>query len=307
MITYYFRTLKDDVLKEVDDVRTGIWVHAVSPTPEEIEKLQQDFNLDEEMLDDAMDFFEVPRFEKEGSVSYFFTRYPYDEKDEDIDTAPLMIAVGESFILTVAQREVPFLKPFKSGKREMHTTQKTKLFLEFMDALTRAYNRELVRMRKAVYRDRTRIRSIRNRDIQRMVGYEHELNDTLSALVPTNNWIKQLMKGNHIQLFEEDLELLEDLMIDNNQLIESAMSILKTIQNVRNATESILTNNLNSTIRTLTVITILLTIPTIVSSLYGMNVPLPLADTTHAFSFIILGILAVVGVVIYFFKRNEWL
>lgn len=307
MITYYFRTLKDEDLKALTEVRTGVWVHVESPTAEELEQLKRGFDIDDVMLEDAMDFFEVPRYEKEGSVSYFFTRYPYDEKDEDIDTAPLMIAMGESFVLTIAQRSVPFLKPFMDGKVSIYTTQKTKLFLEILDALTRAYNRELVRMRKAVYRDRTRLRAIRNRDIQRLVGYEHALNDTLAALVPTNNWIKQLTKDNHVQMYNNDLELLEDLIIDNNQLIESAMSILKTIQNIRTATESILTNNLNSTIRTLTVLTILLTVPNIVSSLFGMNVPVPMAEVPHAFTLIVLLILSVVTMMVYFFKKNEWL
>lgn len=307
MITHYFRTLKDENLKEIPAVRSGVWVHAEAPTAAELEQLVTVLGVDDVILEDATDFFEVPRFEKEGKVSYFFTRYPYDEKDEDIDTAPLLIAMGETFVLTVAQREVPFLKSFMEGRGDIHTTQKTKLFLEFLDALTRAYNRELVRMRKAVYRDRLRLRTIRNRDIQRLVTYEHTLNDMLSALVPTNNWITQLTKGRQIQFFEEDIELLEDLIIDNNQLIESAMSILKTIQNVRTATESILTNNLNATIRTLTVLTILLTVPNIVSSLFGMNVPVPMGEVEHAFTFIVLFILSVVGVMVYFFKRNEWL
>lgn len=307
MITYYFRTLKDETLKEIPDIRSGVWVHAKSPTADEIALLIEKLGVDEIMLEDAMDFFEVPRFEKEGKVAYFFTRYPFDERKEDIDTAPLMIAVSDSFVLTVAQRDVPFLKPFKEGKRDIHTTQKTKLFLEFLDALTRTYNRELVQMRKSVYKDRTQLRSIRNRDIQRLVSYEHTLNDALSALVPTNNWIKQLAKGSYIQMYSDDLELLEDLIIDNNQLIESAMSILKTIQNIRTGTESILTNNLNATIRTLTVLTILLTIPNIVSSLFGMNVQVPMADTAHAFSFIVVGILAIVVLTVFFFKRNEWL
>lgn len=307
MITHYFRTLKDTEFKEVDDPRSGVWTHVVAPTDAEIAQLIAWYNLDNDILDDANDFFEVPRFESEGSVAYFFTRYPFDEKDEDIDTAPLMIAVGESFVLTIAQREVPFMKPFIAGKKMVHTTQKTKLFLTLMDSLTQAYNYELTRMRKSVYQDRTQVRNIAGRDIQRLVSYEHELNDTISALVPTNNWLQQLMKGNHIQMFAEDIELMEDLLIDNNQLIESAMSILKTIQNIRSASEAMLTQRLNTTIQTLTVITIILTIPTIVASLYGMNVPLPLDTHPSAFWVIIATIGVVVLSIVAIFRRNRWL
>lgn len=307
MITHYFRTLKDVELKQLDVVRTGIWTHVVNPTPEDLVFLKQEFALDELMLDDATDFFEVPRFEREGSVAYFFVRYPFDEKTEDIDTAPLMIALGESFVVTLAQREVPFLQQFVNGKKEIHTTQKTKFLLQIMDALTKAYEVELTRMRKAVYRDRTRVRNIKARDIQRLVSFEHELNDTLSALVPMSSEIKLIMHGNQLQLFSEDRELLEDLNIDNAQLIDSAKSILKTIQNIRSASEAILTLQLNHTIRMLTALTILLTIPTIIASLYGMNVPLPFADSTAAF-YVIIGVIAVLfSLGIYYFRRNSWL
>jgi Mg2+ and Co2+ transporter CorA len=82
---------------------------------------------------------------------------------------------------------------------------------------------------------------------------------------------------------------------------------LNTIQNVRSATEAILANNLNTTIKTLTVLTILLTIPTIIASLFGMNVPIPLADTPHAFWAVVGIILASVGFVVWYFRKNEWL
>jgi len=307
MITHYFRTLKDAELKQLEVVRTGIWTHVVSPTPEDLAFLKQEFALDELMLDDARDFFEVPRFEREGNVAYFFVRYPFDEKTEDIDTAPLMIALGESFVVTLAQREVPFLQQFVNGKKEIHTTQKTKFLIQIMDALTKAYEVELTRMRKAVYRDRTRVRNIKARDIQRLVSFEHELNDTLSALVPMSTEIKLIMNGNQLQLFSEDVELLEDLHIDNTQLIDSAKSILKTIQNIRSASEAILTQQLNHTIRMLTALTILLTIPTITASLYGMNVPLPFADSPTAF-YVVVGIIVVLfSLGIYYFRRNNWL
>lgn len=306
MITHYFRTLKDTELKTYDEVRAGVWTHVVTPQDAELEEVINTYALDTSIVTDIKDFFEVPRFERVGTVSYFFTRYPFDEKDEDIDTAPILIVVGESFVLTIVERDAPFLAPFISGKKELYTTQKTKLFIKFMSALTSAYEYELTRMRKAVYRDRTRVRRISARDIQRLVSYEHKLNDTISAMVPTNAWLKQLTTGSHLQLYKEDVELMEDLMIANNQLVESAKSVLKTIQNVRSATESMLTQNLNNTIKLLTALTIILTIPTLVSSLYGMNVPLPLATHPHAFWLIVVLIVAVIALVSHYFIRKRW-
>jgi len=307
MITYYFRTIKDESLKEVTDLRTGIWIHAVAPTNEELSGLFSQLTLDEDLIEDTQDFFEVPRFERSGGATFFFTRYPFNEKKEDTDTAPLVIVMGESFVLTIAQREIPQFKAFLSGKEEIHTTQKTKLFIQMMQEITVSFEKQLIVLRRNVHKDRARLRRIGNREIEKFVTYEHKLNDMMAAILPTNTALGKIMKGNSMQMYSDDVEMMEDLIIDNTQLIESARSVLNTIQNVRNATEAILANNLNTTIKTLTVLTILLTIPTIIASLFGMNVPIPLSNTPHAFWAVVGIIIASVGIVVWYFRKNEWL
>lgn len=307
MITHYFKTLKDSELKVLETTRTGVWTHVVAPDDDELNQITEMYALDQAILEDARDFFEVPRMERSGGVTYFFTRYPYDETDEDIDTAPILIVVGESFVLTVVVREVPQFKKFISGQKPIITTQKAKFFIQIMDVITKSYETELTRLRKAVHRNKSKLRNIGSREIERLVNYEHELNDMIGAVMPTNAWLQQVTNGNFMQLYNEDVELMEDLMIANSQLIDSSRSVLKTIQNIRQATESILANNLNYTIRTLTIVTILLTIPTLVSSLYGMNVPLPFAGTPWAFYGILATIFVFVGGVVYWFKKSKWL
>ncbi|MFT7507027.1 MAG: magnesium transporter [Acidimicrobiales bacterium] len=307
MITHYFKTLKDSELKELDTVRTGVWTHVVAPSEEELEKVIGEYGLDEAIVADIRDFFEVPRMEKSGGATYFFTRYPFDEKDEDIDTAPLLVIMGESYVVTISIREVPQFKAFISGEIEVQTTQKAKFFIQIMDTLTKSYEYELTRLRKAVHSDRARLRKIGNREIEKLVNYEHELNDMIASVVPTNAWLQQVTSGNYMQLFHEDVELMEDLMIANSQLVDSARSVLKTIQNIRTATEAILTNKLNATIQTLTILTIILTIPTVIASLYGMNVPLPLEGNPLAFWMILVFIVIVVSSVVLVFKRSEWI
>lgn len=307
MISYYFKDTDEGILETLTAPIDGVWVHVVAPTKEEIEFLVQHYALEQTIVDDSKDIFEVPRFEQEGSVSYFFTRYPYDVKDIDIDTAPILIVFGKSFIITIAQQEIPFLHSFIEGKRTFSTTQKINLFLEFMAALVVAYERKLTRTRRLVYKDMERVRNIRARDIQRLVFLEQELNETLSALVPTNAWLQQLTKGNYIQMFSDDRERLEDLLIANSQLIESAKSILKTIQNIRSASESILTQNLNSTIRILTAFTIILTVPTLIASLFGMNVPVPLQTSPYGFLIVLCIIVVTMSVAIYLFARSRWI
>lgn len=305
MITHYFRTLKDEKIKEVSDIRAGVWTHVEAPGEAELEQLTNDFALDAAIVADARDLFEVPRFERSGSVAYFFTRYPFDDTDEDIDTAPLLIVMGESFVITISQRKVPFLEKMIK-KSEVITTQKAKFFIQIMTGLTTAFDTELVRMRRAVHKDRVSLQNIGSKDITRLVGYEHALNEAIAAIVPTNAWLQQITNGNYMQLFTDDVELMEDLMIANSQLVESSKMLLKTIQNIRSATEAILTQSLNNTIKLLTALTIILTVPTLVSSLYGMNVGLPLMNNDNAFWAILVVIVAAMALMVYFFRRKGW-
>jgi magnesium transporter len=129
----------------------------------------------------------------------------------------------------------------------------------------------------------------------------------VAAVLPTNVALQQVTKGGYMPVFEDDREMVEDLRIDNTQVVESARALLKTIQNVRNSAEAILTNTLNNRIKILTVLTILLTIPTIISSLFGMNVPLPFAEQSYAFGFVLLLVLGTVGIALAYFKKNDWL
>jgi magnesium transporter len=307
MITYYFRTIKDAELKKIDGPRNGVWVHAEAPTEEELRQLVDELKLDEAIVEDAKDFFEVPRLERSEGVVYFFTRYPYSDQKEDIDTAPLLIVVGETFLLTIALRPVPQLDCIVSGKVEVHTTQKTNLFIQIMEEITRSFERQLIGLRRAVHRDRVQLRKVGNKEIVRFVNYEQRLNDMVAALLPTNVALQQVMNGHYFQIFDEDRELMEDLRIDNMQAVDSARLLLKTIQNVRNAVEAILTNSLNDRIKTLTVLTILLTLPTIVASLFGMNVPLPMAEQPYAFLFVIFFVVGLVAIGVWYFKKHEWL
>ncbi|MEY3784442.1 MAG: hypothetical protein RLZZ230_764 [Candidatus Parcubacteria bacterium] len=306
MITYYFRTIKDDGLKEISEVRTGVWIHSESPTEEESLQLVEQLGLDADILEDAKDFFEVPRMERSDGITYFFTRYPFNEQTEDTDTAPLLIVMGESFVLTLTQRPVPQFETFFNGKTLVYTTKKTKLFIEIMQVITRSFERQLIGLRRAVQRDRIKLRKIGNQEIVRFVNYEQKLNDMVTAVLPTNTALQNVLSGTYMQVFDDDKEQVEDLRIDNMQVVDSARTLLKTIQNVRSATEAILTNNLNNRIKTLTVLTILLTIPTIVSSLFGMNVPVPMSNSVYGFGVVIIIVLITVTIAVQYFKKNDW-
>lgn len=306
MITYYFRTIKDTELKVIPAVRTGVWVHVVAPTESEVASLLEQFSLDEDIIEDAQDFFEVPRFERSGGATYFFTRYPFKEEKEDSDTSPLLIVMGESFVLTLALRAVPVFEKIIKGAVPVVTTQKSRLFIQFMTQIIISYDSELIRLRRAVYKDRGRLREIGVRGIERLVQYENKLNGIVEALMPTTQWLPVVAKGNYIQLYSDDVDDMEDLVIDANQVVDSARSILKTLQNMRGGLEAIMTSRLNNSLSILTVLTILLTVPLVIASLYGMNVPLPFQDRSWMFGGIIgINLVSLAGL-IFLFKKKQW-
>ncbi len=306
MITYYYRDLKDENLVEISSPAAGVWVNAINPTDDEVKELIKDFSLDEDILEDAKDFYEVPRLERSGGATYFFTRYPQYDQYQDNTTAPLLIIVGESFIVTFAVRENNLFKKIIQGDEIVETTQKAKFFGQIMDIITDSFDKELLRLRKAVHKDRVRLQSIGTREIERLVSYETTLNSMIDALIPTNTWLQQVTTGNYMQLFNEDLENMQDLVIANSQVVNSARSVLKTIQNIRGAIEAIMTSRLNNALRILTVLTILLTVPLVIASLYGMNVKLPFQEGSHTFYFILLLNVVILGALIVVFRKNQW-
>src|SRR4030042_71073 len=149
---------------------------------------------------------------------------------------------------------------------------------------------------------------IGNKDIVQFVNFEGVINDFLAALVPTNTILNNLLNSTAsrrlLELYEEDKDLIEDLFLSNNQLIELCKANLKTIVNIREADSTIMTNNLNRVIKFFTALTIILTVPMIASSFYGMNINLPFAEHPMAFWGILITTLVVSFILLAIFFRK---
>lgn len=303
-ITIYQRAKKGSSKKTAVSHVPDTWLHVVAPTDEESATLAREYGIDTTIVSDIQDIFEVPRFEYEGNTGYFFTRYIYD--GADIDTAPILFVLGKQFLVSIAPFETPFLSQ-RVSRETAPSIPAPRLFLECLGDLILSYERKLTKIRKHVYADMRHVRNIRGREIQRLVFLEQEINEIISTVTPTYSWLNQVSKAPYNGLFQAERDQLEDVVIATGQLADSAKSILKSIQNVRNATEAILTQNLNTTIRMLTALTIILTIPTLVSSLFGMNVVIPFADSPWGFWYILGGIGVMVTLTLHFFSKNRWL
>ncbi len=308
MITTYFRSIKNKKLSRRGSFRAGVWVHVQEPTGKEIDHVCALLGLNENLLRDALDPHEVPRVEVQGNITYVFARVPQAHEGVDIDTVPILIALGETFILTVSSQHVAFLDRFTSGALEFYTTQKVKLFIQFFTAITAVYNRRLTLIAKRV-RAMNATDMADNRDIVNFVETERVLNDYLSALTPTRRVLRRLLSGNvkRLQFHATDENLVEDLLIDIEQLEEMCHATLKHLVGIRTAHATVATNNLNNTIKMLAALTVILTIPTIIASFFGMNINVPLSDVPFAFAWVVSGTMFFMLLTLWVFRRNRWL
>ncbi len=275
-------------MSELEEYQPGSWVCVQQPTEDEVAFLVERFKLEPGHLEDALDEDEMPRLERESNKSYIFMRYAYTTDDLELTTAPLLFIVGSDTLITVALGELPRLQRFVTGKVEFATTQRTKLVLQILYQIVDEYEifiNNISRQTKTI-RSRLHGHEIGNQDFIDFVLIEDELNEFLSALLPTTAILRRLLLGKHIQLYEEDQDLVEDLLLNNEQSIESCNSNIKTIINIREAYSTINSNNLNRSMKVLTAFTVLITLPNVVYGMYGMNVPLPFQHERWVFAFI---------------------
>ena len=299
MIKIYHCEHKEKV-SELEEFKVGVWIDVVNPSDEEIEKVVAMLGVEESLLRDALDPFEVPRLESEEDITYVYARVPKNS-NSGIFTVPLLFAIGKDFVLTFSKVECGFFDNIRSGKKSVCTTQKANFFMQVFSLINISYLGYLNGINKKIRAMKVRLEHINNKDILQFVDFEYVLNDFLSALVPINSVLQKLLDGKHIKLYEEDEDLVEDVLLSNGQLIETAKATLTHATNIRNAYSNIMTHDLNRVMKILTALTILLTIPTMIFSFYGMNVSLP---SSSYFGVMIFTIVISILVFMVFLKKR---
>lgn len=294
MIKYYYKSLRSQQVQELTEYKRGCWVYAEAPNPEEIELLIDKFKLDPGHIEDALDEDEMPRLEKEAEQSYIFVRYAYKNSEAELVTVPLLFVFSDDIVITISLVHLPCLESFLGGRIDFATTQRAKLVLQILHQIVEQYDTFINSTSKQIKLIRSRLRGheISNQDFIDFVVIEDELNEFLAALMPTNATLRRLLRGRYIPLFEEDQDIIEDLLLNNEQSIEACNSNIKSIVNIREAYSSISSNNLNRTMKRLTVFTVMIMLPSMFYGMYGMNIDLPYQHQAWAFttlnSFIIL-------------------
>ena len=308
MITYYHKTKNEPNLSSLKAHKQGTWIYVQDPKPTELDQLIEQFDLDEGHVYDALDVDEVPRFETEGKQHYIFTRYAVTNATNQVETIPCLFIISKDQFITISLKPLPKMEKLTQMGEGFSTSQKTKLLLVILKSFVDRYEQLLTQTSRQIKTTRTRLRvdKINNKDFIEFVIIEDELNEFMSALSPMNAILHRLLTGKYIPLYDEDEDLIEDLVLANEQSLESCRSNIKTIVSIREAYSTIAANNLNQVIKLLTSVTVILTVPTIIASIYGMNVVLPLGSAQHGFSIIIGCMVAFCLALFILFKKNKW-
>lgn len=305
MIKYLYSDKDGEELEILDSRQNGCWIYAKNLSSEEIDFLEDELDVEGGHLQDALDQYEVPRLEIEDSGVYVFSRVPMKEQGQ-ITTTPFLVILGKQFILTSSEVAIPSIDKFV-GKSSTKTTQKLDLFILIIKEVNAVYYKHMTEISRKVRKIRVSIERISSREIIQFVDYEQVLNDFISALIPMSANLKTILTQKVVKLEEESEESIEDLLLSSEQLLETAKATLKTIVNIREAYSVIMSHDLNRVMKILTAMTIIVTVPTMISSFYGMNIQLPFMHSPLAFTMIVfLAGLSVVFLVL-IFKRNRWL
>lgn len=306
MITIYQRTLKQKNFKTVTQAKRGCWIAVEAPTPEELDLLTNDHGLERGHLTDALDPDEVPRSETEGQDVYIFTRVPI-LTGTTLITKPLLFILTPTLILTVSSERFAFFDTMLKKPKSIYTTQRIPFLIACFFEIIRSYNSSITNINRKLYKIRTRLDRIGTKQIIDFISYEEQMNDLLNSITRTNLILRTLLNGRTLPLLGHDKDLVEDLFLSTEQIITGAKNTLLTIRNTRDAHTALLTHDLNQVIKLFTSLTVILTVPTIISSFYGMNVPIPFQESPLAFAGIVSITVLLIAGLLYLFSKRHWL
>lgn len=307
MITIYSKTDIDDDFQVINAPEDGCWIHVDRATTEDISDIAKLTNLHYNDLRDALDKYEIPRIEKIADNILVFTRHPIPTREAGLFTTTFSIIITKKYFITICPSFSSLVQNFISQKPKLTTYQPSKFLIYILLKITQEYTMQIKQIRSNVLKQEKEINHVESEDITNLTINEENLNQYLSSLVPIRNVLEAITSGKYTLLHEKDQDLLEDLLNASLQSEDLCAINLRSIRSLRDSYQIIFTNQLNKTIKLLTGLTIILSIPTMIASLYGMNVKLPIEKNPYAFT-ILFVIIVVVSILSYLvFQRRKWL
>ena len=314
MVKMYNTDLATNITNEVKEFQRGNWINMINPTEEEIKNVCEKLNIEQDFIRYSLDFEEKARvdIEDDGTV-LFIIDVPIVEKENEIEvytTMPLgIIFVRDEYLITVALKETDIINKIDGniGKRSITYKKSQFLFQIFYENSSAFLNMLKIINKKTETIERTLKKNLKNEELLKMLNLEKSLVYITTALKSNEIVMEKTLRGRIIKLYEEDEDLLEDAIIENKQAIEMSKIYSDILNETMDMYASIISNNINDIMKFLTSITIILAIPTLVASIWGMNVPVPLQNQNYGFIVLIIFATFITFIVMLWLKKKDML
>lgn len=296
-------------LERLDMMVNGAWVNAIDPTPEEIEKLIN-WGVEADYINYSLDQDEMAHMERDDNYTFILLRIPIHrpESDTPYTTVPLGIMILGNLIVTICRYESRIFKLLTNGKyRSMKTGKRYRLALYiFLETAARYLNclREINRETETL-EDRLQ-KSTRNHEVMELLKYQKCLTYFATALRSNEVMMERVQKTQIFTYYEEDQDLLEDVLTENQQAIQMTSINTEILSSMMDAFASIISNNLNGVMKALAALTIVVSLPGTVAAFYGMNVTLPGEGHPLAFLLVFGFAIALTAIATFIFYKRDW-
>ena len=315
LLKIYNTDIETNKTEEIKEFKKGSWINLVNPSESEIKKVCESINLDEDFIRDALDYEEKARIdqEEEDNTTLFIVDIPIIEKSEENDmytTMPLgMIVVRDDFFVTVSLKKNKVIEDFEKKKiKNFQTYKKTRFIFQILYLNSSYYLDYLKKINKETEIAEYILKnSMKNRELLKLLNLEKSLVYFTTSLKSNELVMEKTMRGKIIKLYDDDEDILEDAITENRQAIEMAKIYSDILNGTMDAYASIISNNLNGVMKTLTSITIVLAVPTMISSFWGMNVKLPFENNPFGFAIMIIFAIITTLIVTWCLKKKDML
>ena len=313
MVKIYNTNIETNEFKEIKEYAKGSWINMVNPNEKEIQEVCENLKINDQFIRDALDFEEKARIDQEDddNTILFVVDVPIIEKVEGVDTYTTMpvgmIVVRDDYFITVSLRKNRIIEDFEKRKiKNFQTYKKTRFIFQILYLNASYYLTYLKQINKETeFAEYILKNSMRNKELLKMLSLEKSLVYFATSLKSNEIVMEKTLRGRIIKLYDEDEDILEDAITENKQAIEMAQIYNNILNGTMDAYASIISNNLNGVMKTLTSIRIILAVPTMISSFWGMNVNLPLQNNPYGFIImVLLAVLITVIVTIWLNKKD---
>jgi len=290
MINIYLSN-ENGVIQEIFEITNGCWVNMISPSEKEIYDVSEKLDIPLEFLKDPLDEEERSRIEKDGDNILIIVNIPLASTSENgtpiYDTVPLGIIITKDCFVTICLKDNPIFHTFSENKlKNFFTYKKTRFSFQILYLMATSYLKYLKQISKMTDTIEVELhQSMKNKELFSLLNLQKSLVYFTTSLKSNNIVMQKMLKSNYLKMYDDDEELLEDVIIENQQAIEMAETHTSILSGMMDAFASVISNNVNIVMKFLTSVTIIMSLPTMVASFYGMNVPIPFQN--YPFSFFV--------------------